>query len=318
MGLRRIATDLREVQANLSELLSENTAEEKAASKQLAESARRFSRNTRAVVDDKLSFSATLMRAGEVGAATRLLEEVEHEVRSEEAALIEVVNEVKVASSSRRDRITRLRLARALVASLLGFSLLAFSAVGMAVAGVFKSRESQEVGFAPYDGGLRHPGRGLRVAASETTGMRRLKIADMNLLVTASQFRKIIKLTDGTVDDQSISDLMQLLPDGLAQKIQDAIDTANATVATIEETVPVVSDSKIVEQVRKEAAKETETASEEAGPASDETEATPNDDATDEQDSGTEDSKKGGGDKSDEDGDGGETPPAPQSFPIRP
>ncbi|MEA2434619.1 MAG: hypothetical protein QOG54_2076 [Actinomycetota bacterium] len=316
MGLRRIAADLREVQTNLSELLSENTEEEKAASKQLADSARTFSRRTRAVVDDKLTFSATLMRAGEVNAANRLLREVEDEVRSEEAALIEVVNEVKVASSIRRERITRLRLARALVASLLGFCLLAFSAVGMAVAGVFNSTE-HPVNLAPYDGSIRHPGKALRDVAADNSNMRRLKIADMNLLVTASQFRRIIKLTDGTVDDHSLSDLMNFLPDALAQKIQHAIDTANGVVATVEEVVPVAVDPRPIQGFHKAAEKEADEASDEADAASEDA-GTSKQDASERQADGTEDQRKGG-DGSDDDGDESETPPTPQSVPpIRP
>jgi hypothetical protein len=314
MGLRRIAADLREVQTNLTELLSQDTAEEKAASRQLADSARRFSRQTRAVVDDKLTFSATLMRAGEVGAATRLLKEVEEEVRSEEAALIEVVNEVKVASSIRRERITRLRLARTLIAALLGISMLAFSAVGMAVAGVFRSRE-ERVSFAPYEGGLRG-GRALRVADAAASQLRHVRIADVNLLVTASQFRKIIKLKDGSVDAESFGDLMSLLPDALAQKIQDAIDTANETVAVAEETVAKVVD---VQEVHKTAEKESDEAAEDTETAS-------ADDAGDDQQSAGDDGRagsKGDGEKDpssedEEDGDS-QVPPPPQHVPpIRP
>jgi hypothetical protein len=320
MGLRRIAADLREVQSNLSELLSENTAEEKAASKQLADSARRFSRRTRAVVDDKLTFSATLMRAGEVNAAKRLLQEVTDEVRSEEAALIEVVNEVKVAGTIRRERITRIRLARTLVAALLGMSLLAFSAVGMAVAGVFHNREA-ETRFAHYEGGLRHRGHALRLAATDATSMRRLKIADVNLLVTASQFRRIIQLTDGSVEDQTLGDLMSFLPESLAQKIQDAIDTANEAVATAEETVPSI-DLRQLGEARKAAERDAE-ASDNAEETSQEAEASDEESAdqpADEQPRGNEDDRKGGKKKGSEDPDGGSgIPPSPQGVPpIRP
>ena len=108
--------------------------EEERAAFELTRSTRDFTRRARAVADDKLAFSATLMRAGEVGAANRLLEDLERDVRVEEAALTEQVNEVKVATAARRANMTRLRLARTLAAAMLSAGLLAFSAAGMAVA----------------------------------------------------------------------------------------------------------------------------------------------------------------------------------------
>src|SRR5688500_15840653 len=89
--------DLREATGALKELVADDARHEEDAKLELTVSAQRFSQETREVVDDKLSFSATLMRAGEVDAATRLLAEVEAEVRDNEAALFEQVNEVKVA-----------------------------------------------------------------------------------------------------------------------------------------------------------------------------------------------------------------------------
>src|SRR5687768_14689721 len=92
----------------LSSLGGRPSEQDRADSLELAVSARRFSRRTQAVLDDKLSFSATLMRAGEVEAANRLLAEVGEEVLTEEVALLERVNEVKAARSvGGRDRVTR-------------------------------------------------------------------------------------------------------------------------------------------------------------------------------------------------------------------
>ena len=88
MGVKRIVADLREIQRNISDLEASRAEAEEMASLQLANSAQEFSRRTRAVVDDKLTFTAALMRAGEVHAASKLLAEVESDVREEEAALI--------------------------------------------------------------------------------------------------------------------------------------------------------------------------------------------------------------------------------------
>jgi len=58
---------------------------------ELALSARRFSLRTGALVQKQLSFIATVVRAGEHGAARRLLEEIEKDLRLEGAALIRTI-----------------------------------------------------------------------------------------------------------------------------------------------------------------------------------------------------------------------------------
>src|SRR5688572_22772693 len=128
----RMARDLRDLYRGFVELLSvpEDSAE---ASYEIAKSARRFTTNAQAAVDDKLNFSATLMRAGEVEAANRLLKEFHDDVREEEVALIERVNEVKAAEAVRREGLTRTRLARLLAVAVVGSGLLSFSAAGMAL-----------------------------------------------------------------------------------------------------------------------------------------------------------------------------------------
>lgn len=252
MGLTRWISDFRETQRNLSELLSENTTEEQAASLEIAQSASRFSRRTRQVVDDKLTFSATLMRAGEVSAATRLLAEVEEEVRNEEIALIETVNEVKVAQAVRRGRITRLRLARSMAAAMLGACLLAFSAVGMAVAGALKDRERGET-VAPLQ--IRDQrGRLQANAAAPLSGptqdlMRRLQIGDVNLVLTQKQYRMLKELTGGSVDQQGLTDVVGLLPSALAEKVQDVIDLAGDTLDTATDSTLEASPAPVVRKI---------------------------------------------------------------------
>jgi hypothetical protein len=133
--LRRFKRDLSARRREYRELVSESETSDDTASLKLAASARRFSNRAQGVVEDKLSFSATLMRAGEVDAAHRLLAEVERDVRAEEAAFIETVNEVKVGQTARRQRMSRLRLARTMAVSLAGAMLVGFSALGMAATG---------------------------------------------------------------------------------------------------------------------------------------------------------------------------------------
>lgn len=130
MWMRRLRRELDE----LNQACERAASVEETASFELTRSARAFSRRAREVTDDKLAFSATLMRAGEVNAANRMIEDLELDVRAGEAALTERVNEVKVAAATRRATMTRLRLARTLAAAMLSAGLLSLSAAGMAVA----------------------------------------------------------------------------------------------------------------------------------------------------------------------------------------
>lgn len=135
MALRRLLGDLKELRTEIKDLLVAEARAEQEARLDLAASTRRFSRRARRVVDDKLTFSATLMRAGEVDAAARLLEEVEREVRDEEVALIEQVNEVNVARAARREHLTRLRLARSLAVALTAAVMLSSGALAVSITG---------------------------------------------------------------------------------------------------------------------------------------------------------------------------------------
>ena len=145
MRLLGVFGELTQLRREFRQLTTESVAEEEKAKYELTASARRFSRKTKNLVDDKMSFSATLMRAGEVDAANRLLEEVEQDVRVEEAALLEKMNEVKLARANKRERITRVRLARLMAVSLAGSMLMGFSALGMAAAGFMQERENDQI-----------------------------------------------------------------------------------------------------------------------------------------------------------------------------
>jgi hypothetical protein len=248
MSLRTFLEDFRDLRLSVRELIADQTEAEEAASNTIVTCASRFSRRSKRVVDDKLSFSATLMRAGEVDAANRLLNEVEREVRAEEAALIETVNEVKVAQTARRDRITRLRLARTLAAATLGAGVLTVSAAGMAVAGFLQDR-AEATRAAPS---ARAAETYAIASAPSTTDspkpkmrVKRVHIGGVKLVLTAAEARQLAQARrGGDVDEGNLESLFSLLPRSLAQKVQNAIAAASGTVQetvgkveTVEETV---------------------------------------------------------------------------------
>jgi hypothetical protein len=141
----KVLGGLRRLRYQLTSFLAGRNEEE--ACFETARSARGFSRRASAVLDDKLAFSATLMRAGEVDAAFRMMREAETEVLREESVLLEVVNNVAAAGATRRSRMTRLRLARLLATAVITASLMVFSVVGFAVASIIAERISpDEVG----------------------------------------------------------------------------------------------------------------------------------------------------------------------------
>jgi hypothetical protein len=198
---------------------------------ELAVSAHRFSRRTQAVIDDKLSFSATLMRAGEVEAANRLLAEVGEEVLTEEVALLERVNEVKAARSIRpkgHDRVTRGRLARTLAVAMLGASLLAFSAAGAAVVGLFRDGDQAAHGSDPDTAGS----TAVALESDRSMRNRNVKLTDnISVSMTAEQFRKYSKLTAGDIDEDQLQNfLLELMPRKLAEKVHYALVAGMETV----------------------------------------------------------------------------------------
>lgn len=204
MWIRRLRRELKE----LNQEVERAATEEERAGFELTRSTRDFTRRARAVADDKLAFSATLMRAGEVGAANRLLEDFERDVRVEEAALTEQVNEVKVATAARRANMTRLRLARTLAAAMLSAGLLAFSAAGMAVASFLADLEDGR-------GGASGRSSATSLALSElgvenARGVTMIRLPDGTVLkLSRHQFRTLENLTaDGDLDRDELERLL--------------------------------------------------------------------------------------------------------------
>ncbi|MDQ3957917.1 MAG: hypothetical protein M3273_06290 [Actinomycetota bacterium] len=248
--------DLREVKGALKELVAVDEVHEKHASFDLAVSARRFSQETKEVVDDKLTFSATLMRAGEVDAATRLLAEVEAEVRDNEIALIEQVNEVKVARAARRERITRMRLARSLAVAMLGAAVMAMSAVGMAFASFIEDRSQSVAAASVREAG----GREVRAAAPRgarpeaARHMQNVHFRGMKLALTPVELRAYQQLTSGDVDVDRVEHLLSLLPHDLAHSMSQVLATGKVAEKAVEDASPAAV-SRAVARARAKAEK---------------------------------------------------------------
>ncbi|HVM34257.1 MAG TPA: hypothetical protein VM784_02830 [Actinomycetota bacterium] len=228
-------TELQNLRRALGDLRND-TPEDEQASFELAHSARDFSRRTKEEVDDKLSFSAVLMRAGEVDAANRLIDELERDVRAEEAALMEQVNEVRIARTMRRDQVTRARLARVLVTAVIGAGMMASSAIGMAVVGMFSGRDRVSFETPPAAGaGPNATARGDAsgdVATRVRRKMKKVRIADTEVLLSAAQLRMLEKITSGAGDGADVEQLLRQLqlPPELTAEVRQVL---TATVAAI-------------------------------------------------------------------------------------
>lgn len=168
--------------------------DEERATFELTRSARAFSQNAREAGDDKLAFSATLMRAGEVEAARRLIDDFEQEVRDEQVALSGQIDKAKVAAATRRAKMTRLRLARALAAALFTAGILSFSMAGATVAS-FLADLSDHSG----DGSSIRPGSRYGQTVSplhRAAATRSIRLADgTRVTLTQDQFRRLESLS---------------------------------------------------------------------------------------------------------------------------
>ena len=273
MGIRQAWSDIRDLRRELNELTKPSSEEEEASYK-IAVSARRFSRRSKHVVDDKLNFSATLMRAGEVEAANRLLEEFERDIRTEEAALIECVNEVKVARSLKKDRVSRLRLVRLMAVALLGACVMSFSALGIAVAGMFQDRANKDsiTSVATRRGAKVAVARSRPAKGSERSRrtMRALEVAGARQSLTQQELNTVRALAISGDDAELTDFLLSVLPATVAEKVSDVLDAAEAAAAEVASPAPEISvevaakPKKAAKKHSEEAAAKTEAEKEEA------------------------------------------------------
>jgi hypothetical protein len=258
--MRRLVSDVRELWRALRELF--DPFDEEAARSAVTASAQRFSRRTHETLDDKLTFTATLMRAGEVEAANHMLAEVERDVRSEEAALIETVNEVRAVRAAQGVQLTRLRLARLVAVAMLGSLLMAGSAVGMTLARMLEERSSSSsVAVAAFQ--LGGPGRSAVERATDPRNLaRRIKtfrIGALRVRLDASQARAYELIASGTVAGSELQALLALLP----QQVQDVLDTATTTAAKTDPAAAGDAVETVVRDVKRKAKAEEQAKQEE-------------------------------------------------------
>lgn len=231
---------------SLGRLRRECTAaaeEEETAGYELALSARRFSQHTQLQAEDRLAFSATLMRAGEAAAASRLIWEFERDVRADEAVLVQRVDEVKAARAAKRSKVTRLRLARLLATALLGATLLAGSAAGMTFASFISEATKPEGARLVMGGeGAVPPGQLTGRLPSERTKAERTKaertkierIAGVRVAMSPRQYRAYrVLLSPGDVP--ALQRLLMAVLDGdahLVERVTGVLAEAPGVVAS--------------------------------------------------------------------------------------
>lgn len=254
----------------MADLVAVDRVAEEAASYDLTVATRTFSRRAKAVVDDKLSFSAALMRAGEVEGANRLIEEVEAEVRDEEVALIEKVNEVRVARAIRRERITRLRLAKTFAIATIGASLMTFSAMGISLASMLSERaraNEADDWVAATPSTIESENTGTRPAPAKDRSVRQVSIGHMMVALTPHQLEVYMDITTGDVDAAVLESFLLSLPAHVVAQVEGVL--ADATAAEPAETIEsLVTD--VGQAARRKAAKArraAEEAQEEEAPA---------------------------------------------------
>lgn len=266
MNLRPVRA-LRELDRQLDELSAADRAAREWARFELAKSASIYSRRTKQVVDETMSLSATMMRAGEVDEANRLMEEAAREVRTEEAALIETVNEVKAADASRRRQISRLKIVRSVATAFLSGSMFVFSAFGVVLARHFTND----------DPALRVPSRDVAQAPPQIGSAKRVvrsvEIAPgVRLELTPSQLREFSKLA-ARADSEGLREfLAKHLPIELVAQVQEVVlSVAGSAEGTVRDVA-----SRIVAAAEEEASESSEevaAAEPDGGSESEETEA---------------------------------------------
>jgi hypothetical protein len=223
MWVARFRRELQE----LNQQCARASRDEETATFELTRSARAFSQRAREAADDKLAFSATLMRAGEVEAAQKLIHDLEQEMRGEKASLAERVDEVHAAAAKKRAKMTRLRLARTLAAAVLTAGLLSFSAAGWAVASFLADLDEQS-----RNGSSSRYGRSAQPADSSPrdAATRSIRLPDgTSLTLTQDQFRRFKALAANPNLDRD--ELKRLLVDLVGPRIAARLASAIASIA---------------------------------------------------------------------------------------
>ena len=198
--------------------------DEERATFELTCSARTFSQHARDAGDDKLAFSATLMRAGEVEAARRLIDDFEQEVREEQAALAGQIDKAKAAAATRRSKMTRLRLTRTLAAVILTAGMLSVSIAGVTVASFLadlgdRAGDGSSTGWDPGFSRAANP-------SNRDAATRSIRLADgTKVMLTQGQFRRLKSLSaNPNLDPTELQRLLiQLVGPRLAARLASSV-----------------------------------------------------------------------------------------------
>lgn len=197
---------------------------------ELAVAARAYSRRTKQILDDKLTFAAALMRAGEAHEAAQVLEGVEADLRTEHEELRAGSFHGPPAVEPVAPRVAT----GVLVIALACTSVLGASAAGIAVTDALRDRGSPSLarelqpGAGSHDGRAGHAGR---TAAGKTTSrersdtVKRLRIAGVSFTLNHSQMQRFITLTNAPrMDRQGLTSfLLEVLPPAAAQRVNDSL-----------------------------------------------------------------------------------------------
>jgi hypothetical protein len=188
------------------------------ASYDLAVTTHRFSKRAQAVVDDKLTLSATLMRAGEVDEARRLLAEAERDLRSEEAALMRQVEDLGTyramhrprAVVLERDRMSRSSLMRTLAVAVASSAVVALTTMGGAVIGLFEQRP--RINRVGVDRTIDDQDGSSTRAITTAGGSRGIavRINGVRVVLTRSEWRAL-KRARRSGDDDAVRNLLGLI-----------------------------------------------------------------------------------------------------------
>lgn len=207
MTLRPIRA-IKEINRSLDQLEQAEFRAREEARLELVRSASNYSKRTKQVVDGTMNLSAVLMRAGEVNEAERLLATIQQDVKHEEQVLLESVHEVEVASATRRERMTRLKVAKMLATAMLGAAVMSFSVVGVAVARYF-SDGSPTIGSGTGTYVLSGPAE---VSPRQRQKIVLLSLGDWTLELSKGQYRRYQKLVDQQNPEELRAFLLRHLP----------------------------------------------------------------------------------------------------------
>ena len=190
---------------------------------ELVLSARDFTERTRAAIDDKMSLSATLLRAGEVEEASRLVSELERDVRESQAALVEKMNERRAAGAARRKPPVRTRPAKVLAVALVGALLSGLSAVGASVVRDFQSGGAERRAGQRAEAGGEARSEDGGDGARSVTGSRYVRLGGVRVLMTPAQLSAYRKLISGKADEKTLESFLEGLLEQVADKDVPAV-----------------------------------------------------------------------------------------------